>query len=161
VFVVIRTNIWRIKNLEFRIWWRVRRLPMRVNLRWRSGHRAGRARLSETAGSSAIHAAFGRMFLPLAMVLGLTGAVRSWVLRSRRDTPYPRSSTSGKASADKSAVAERHALPNQPATPRCDPLLTPVQKIALCCASKCLAFLTEAGSRQATLRQIPLSTYIL
>jgi len=28
---------------------------MRVNLRWRSGHRAGRARLSETAGSPAIH----------------------------------------------------------------------------------------------------------
>jgi hypothetical protein len=28
---------------------------MRVNLRWRSGHRAGRARLSETAGSPATH----------------------------------------------------------------------------------------------------------
>jgi len=33
----------------------VRRLPIRVNIRWRSGDRAGRARLSETAGSPANH----------------------------------------------------------------------------------------------------------
>jgi len=33
----------------------VRQPPMRVNLRWRSGDRAGRARLSETAGSPASH----------------------------------------------------------------------------------------------------------
>jgi hypothetical protein len=78
VFVVIRTNIWRIKNLEFRIWWRVRPLPMRVNLRWRSGNRQSIA-------------PFGRMFLPVAMVLGLTGG--SYILGP--------------------AVSERHALPTQ------------------------------------------------
>jgi hypothetical protein len=33
----------------------VRQRPLHVNLRWRSGHRAGRARLSETAGSPATH----------------------------------------------------------------------------------------------------------
>jgi hypothetical protein len=168
VFVVIRTNIWRIKNLEFRIWRRVRRLPMRVNLRWRSGHRAGRARLSETAGSSAIH----RPIWPN-------------VFASRNGSRPNRGSY-----VPGPAVSERHALPGETRPthaarhrerlrrtsrrsrsdmpylisrlmPRCDPLLTSAQKIALCCASKCLAFLTEAGSRQATLRSIPLSTYIL
>jgi len=37
------------------LWWRSGSAPMRVNLRGRSDDRAGRARLSETAGSSATH----------------------------------------------------------------------------------------------------------
>jgi hypothetical protein len=56
----------------------VRQLPMRINLRRRSGHRGGRARLSvETAGSPAAHRLTGCSY-----VLG--PAV------SERDTPYPR-----------------------------------------------------------------------
>jgi len=65
---------------------------MRVNLRRRSGDRAGRASLSESAGSSATHPPLGPMLLPLATVLGLTGC--SYVLgpavRRLPDTPYLR-----------------------------------------------------------------------
>jgi len=68
----------------------VRQTPMRVNLRWRSDDRAGRAR--PAAAGPHDHrqpiALFGRMLLPLAMVLGLTGC--SYVLGP--------------------AVSERHAL---------------------------------------------------
>src|SRR5438105_4187609 len=53
-------------------------------------HRTDRACLSETAGSSATITPLGPMLLPLATVLGLTGAGTSSVLRSRRDTPYRR-----------------------------------------------------------------------
>jgi len=63
--------------------------PIRVKIMWRSGDRAGRARLSETAGSPATYPRLGPMLLPLATVLGLTGC--SYVLGP--------------------AVSERHALP--------------------------------------------------
>jgi len=59
----------------------IRRAPMRVNIRWRSGDRAGRARLSETAGSPATHRPIRPKALPLAAVLGLTGRDVSAVVR--------------------------------------------------------------------------------
>jgi hypothetical protein len=73
------------------------------------------------------------------------------IRRSRSDTPYLVMGITG-------SLTKANLVAGMP---RCDLLLTSVQKIALCCGSKRLAFLTEAGSRQATLRSIPLSTHIL
>src|SRR5207245_11676732 len=91
----------------------IRQPPMRVNITWPSGDRAGRARLSEAAGSPANHRpvrlnafaiiCFASCGPTLATVLGLTGC--SYV----RDP----------------AVSERHPLP--PPSPDCYQNHAPLQ----------------------------------
>ncbi len=69
----------------------IRQPPMRVNIKWRSGEGAGRARLSETAGSSANHRPVSPNAWPLATVLGLSGCsyVRDPAVSERRALPAP------------------------------------------------------------------------